>query len=84
MEDEKEFNVYNEEARGELVDADEIDGSEEGFMKGYEEDVNPSKCSNCGKVLTTGDFIEETIEGESHRFCSDDCATKFELKKEHV
>ena len=84
MEENKEFDVYNEKARKELIESDEIDDSEEGFMKGYEEDANPSQCSNCGKVLTSGEFVEENIEGDMYRFCSEGCASKFELKKEHV
>ena len=36
--EDEEVNVYNDEAREELVDDDEITAEEEGFMKGYNED----------------------------------------------
>ncbi|MGV8162730.1 MAG: hypothetical protein ACP5N2_05370 [Candidatus Nanoarchaeia archaeon] len=38
MEEEKEFEeVYDDDAREDLVDNDEISPEEEGFMSGYEE-----------------------------------------------
>jgi hypothetical protein len=37
VKEEEEENVYDEEGREELVDSDEIDPEEEGFMKGYED-----------------------------------------------
>jgi hypothetical protein len=36
----REENVYSEAAREELMDGDEISVEEEGFMKGYDEDLN--------------------------------------------
>lgn len=36
---EKEENVYSSAAREELMDGDEISVEEEGFMKGYDEDL---------------------------------------------
>ena len=83
MKDDEEFNVYNEENREELVDAGEIEPEEDGFMQGYNEESDPSKCANCGKTLVR-DFIEEKIKDETYRFCCDDCASKFERDKEHV
>jgi len=37
-EEEKEVNVYGDEARESLEENDEISPEEEAFMKGYEED----------------------------------------------
>lgn len=34
-----ESDIYSEESRDKLVDNDEIDSNEAGFMKGYEEAV---------------------------------------------
>lgn len=40
MEEEtEEGDIYKKEKREEMIDNDEIDSEEEGFMKGYEEDV---------------------------------------------
>ncbi len=36
----KEENVYSQAAREELVEGDEISAEEEGFMKGYDDDMN--------------------------------------------
>jgi hypothetical protein len=44
MEEEKEFEeVYDDEAREDLVDNDEISAEEEGFMSGYEERKEKTK-----------------------------------------
>ena len=44
MEDEKEFEeVYDDDAREDLVDNDEISPEEEGFMSGYEERKEKTK-----------------------------------------
>ena len=40
---EKEENVYSDVAREELVDSDEISAEEEGFMKGYDDDLDLEK-----------------------------------------
>lgn len=36
----KEENVYSETAREDLIEGDEISAEEEGFMHGYEEDMD--------------------------------------------
>ena len=44
MDEEKEFEeVYDDEAREDLVENDEISAEEEGFMSGYEERKEKSK-----------------------------------------
>lgn len=73
-------DVYREEARGELVEDDEISPEEEGFMEGYEHGEQMSKCARCDRVLTD-DFIEEKINGKVHRFCSESCAERFSRKR---
>ncbi len=83
MKENEEFNLYNEKSREELSDADELDPEEAGFMKGYDEDSNPAECANCEKVLEEH-FVEKQISEETYRFCSDECADKFERQKEHV
>jgi hypothetical protein len=83
MEENKEANVYKEDYREELRDADEISADEEGFMQGYDEDANPSICAYCEKVLGE-DIVEREIDGELYRFCSEEHAEKFERQKNHV
>ena len=80
MNEEKEQNLYGEEAREEEGDGDEINEAEEGFMKGYDEDSNPTECSNC-HVILEDQVVEENINGTNYRFCSEDCARKYELKQ---
>lgn len=80
MGDEKD--IYSEEGREDLVEADEISPLEEGFMEGAEGDGQGAKCRRCGKILMD-DFIEKKIDDEICRFCSDECADKYsEEKKE--
>ena len=83
MKEDEEFNLYKEENRQELTEADELNPEEEGFMQGYDEEINPSECAACGKILEK-DFIEEQIKDETYKFCSEDCANKFEKKLEHA
>ncbi|MBS3149760.1 hypothetical protein J4455_03670 [Candidatus Woesearchaeota archaeon] len=61
----------------ESLEGDEIDGFEEGFMKGYK-DKNTATCAMCGKVLRDADgTIEIDIDDETYRFCSERCAERF-------
>ncbi len=75
----KEVNVYNEAE--ELEENDEINPGEEGFMQGYEDDIDESKCANCRMVLEGKGFIEEEIDGKKYRFCSRKCADAFEVRQ---
>ncbi len=79
----KDEDIYTEEGQEKLVEDDEITMIEEGFMQGYEEGEHLAKCAECKKVLVDEDFIEEELEGRSFRFCSEKCATKFEVKEAH-
>ena len=83
MKEDEEMNVYSNQAREELTDSDEINELEEGFMKGYEEETSAAECADCHRILTD-EVVEEEFDGEVHRFCSEDCATKFEEKRDHV
>ncbi len=69
--DEKDQDIYSEEGREELEEEDEIDELEEG--------ARMAECANCGKVLTE-EVIEEEIDDETYRFCSERCASKFNKK----
>lgn len=79
-EEEKEFDVYGEEAREELVEDDEIDSDEDGFMQGYDSEANPVYCDNCKHILSRK-HIEKEIKGELYSFCSDECVDEFERKR---
>lgn len=78
--DNEDFDVYDNPEK--LEEADEIDEVEEGFMKGYEENLDETSCSNCNKILKGTDFVEEELDKKTYRFCSKDCADKFELNKQ--
>jgi len=80
--DNKEDDVYSDDAIEGKLEADEIDEIEEGFMKGYNEEESMAECANCGKILTE-DIVEEEFDGELFRFCCEDCARKFEQKHAH-
>jgi hypothetical protein len=42
-EDKEPEDIYNEEAREEMLEADEITATEEGFMRGFEGDIEGGK-----------------------------------------
>ena len=71
--------VYSEEGRDSLVEDDAMEPWEQGFMEGAEDDGQGAKCRRCGKVLMGPDsIVEKEIDGTIHRFCSEECAEKFE------
>ncbi len=74
--EDEEANVYNDNAREELIDDDEITPLEEGFMKGYNE--VEGYCAQCGSLIEPGEGIEREIDGKKHLFCSDECADTYE------
>lgn len=73
----EDMDIYEGDQAEEMESQDEIDEVEEGFMKGYEGGEKSAKCAKCSVVLEQ-DIVEEEIDGESYRFCSDKCATEFE------
>jgi len=71
--------VYSEEGRDSLVEDDAMEPWEQGFMEGAEDDGQGAKCRRCGKVLMGPDsIVEKEIDGTIYRFCSEECAEKFE------
>lgn len=79
----KEEDIYTDEGREVAEEDDMITNEEEGFMEGYEEQSRATKCAKC-KVILEDDFIEEEINGEEYRFCSEKCAETFKKpKKRH-
>ena len=76
-----EEDVYTEKGREELMENDEISDTEEGFVQGFEEQEKVVECTNCKKILVTEDFVEEEIDGDVVRFCSDECAEEYVLSK---
>ncbi len=80
-EGEHEGDIYDEEGREKLQEADEITEIEEGFVEGYEEGEHQAKCAECSVVLVNEDFVEEELDGKHFRFCSEECANAFETGK---
>jgi hypothetical protein len=78
----KEEDIYSDEGREELIDEeDEITDVDEGFMKGYDEEEKTAECTNCGALLINENIVEEEIDDRMYRFCSSECATEYESKK---
>ncbi len=74
--------VYSEEDRESLVEDDEIEPWEQGFMEGAENDGQGAKCRKCGKVfLGPESVVEREINRTIARFCSEKCAEKFEIDR---
>jgi len=74
----KEADVYSDDGVEELTEEeDEVEDTEEGFMEGYNVGGERFvKCKNCGEIIGE-DFVEEEINEEMYRFCSDECAEKY-------
>ena len=71
--------AYSDEGRDSLVEDDEMEPWEQGFMEGAEDDGQGAKCRRCGKILLGPDsIVEKEIDGTVYRFCSEECAVKFE------
>lgn len=71
--------VYSKEGRDSLVEDDAMEPWEQGFMEGAEDYGQGAKCRRCGKVLMGSDsIVEKEIDDTIYRFCSEECAEKFE------
>lgn len=76
--EEGEKDIYSEEGREDLVEDDEIEPWEQGFMQGAEGGGQGAKCRKCGKPLIDKEIVEKEIDDENYRFCCEECAKKFE------
>lgn len=76
-------DIYTDEGRDLAEEEDEISEVEAGFMEGYKEGEKIAKCSTCKQVLSDDpdDIVEEEINGDTYRFCSERCAEVY-LKKQ--
>lgn len=63
--------------KGEKSDED-FESPEEGFMEGYAEDEEVDECAECGSAIDGENKIIKEIEGETYKFCSENCAKEFE------
>jgi YHS domain-containing protein len=79
---EKEEEVYSEEGREKLVEGDEIEEWEEGFMEGAEGRGKKNCCAYCGKLLEEEEVYEREFDGEMKWFCSEAHAEKYAEKLE--
>ena len=79
---EREEEVYGEQGREKLVEDDELEPWEEGFMEGAEQRGELAKCAYCGKILgqSKKNTVEKKINGEIFLFCSADHAAKGKSK----
>ncbi|MBI4158809.1 hypothetical protein HY500_00955 [Candidatus Woesearchaeota archaeon] len=76
-------DIYTEEGRDLAEEDDEISEVEAGFMEGYKEGEKIAKCSTCKQVLSDDpeNIIEEEVDGDTYRFCSEKCAEIFNKKQ---
>lgn len=82
----KEEEVYSEEGREKLIEGDEIEDWEEGFMEGAEGRGEQASCAYCGKLIGEDkeNIFEREFDGEIKWFCSEEHAEKYaeRLKKQ--
>ena len=74
----EERDIYSEQGREKLVEDDAIEPWEDGFMRGAEGLSDDAKCKQCRDVFIGPDsVIEIEINGETLRFCSEECVKKY-------
>ena len=57
---------------------EELESSEEGFLKGYSDEEEVGECAECGSAVNEENKVEKEVEGETLSFCSKSCAEEFE------
>lgn len=67
-----------EETSEETTKEEEVDSSEDGFMKGYLDEDEAPECVECGAAVREERKIVREIDGETYVFCSGNCADEFE------
>lgn len=74
-------DYYSKEERQQMMEEDEIEPGEAGFMEGYD---NPDlmQCGKCGEEVNLEKAIEKEINGKTYLFCSEKCLEEFEKEKE--
>ncbi len=80
---ERNEDVYSEEGREKLVEDEEIDPEEAGFMAGAEAGGQLAKDALTGEpLMDIDDVVETEIDGQMYRFVNEENAQKFREKKE--
>ncbi|MBS1266054.1 MAG: hypothetical protein MAG795_00019 [Candidatus Woesearchaeota archaeon] len=81
MKESEDKDIYSHKAREKMVDSDEIEPWEQGFMQGAEGLGQDAKCRRCGEVFTGKDsVVESEIKGDIMRFCSARCVKKYKAR----
>lgn len=82
----KEEDVYSEEGREELLEDDEIEPFEEGFMEGAEGRGKKNCCAECGKLLgeDTENIYEREFDGELKLFDSEEHAENYAKRMKKI
>ncbi|HLD40439.1 MAG TPA: hypothetical protein VJB13_04845 [Candidatus Nanoarchaeia archaeon] len=57
---------------------EELESSEEGFLKGYSDEEEVGECAECGSAVNEENRVEKEVDGEKIAFCSKSCAEEFE------
>lgn len=66
-----------EPSEEELLDEGSISAEEEAFIRGYSDEEEITTCDECG-VAIQGKSFTKAVDGETHNFCSEECAQEFE------
>jgi ribosomal protein S26 len=61
-----------------MVESGGLDSTEEGFIKGYEDDEEVIECAECGSAVPDEKKVCKVVNEESYTFCSEDCSKEFE------
>jgi hypothetical protein len=71
-------DIYDRTSRQEMVDDDELETWEAGFMEGAEKGGQKAKCATCGKVLAKEKTVEKKFNSKLVWFCSNSCVKGYE------
>lgn len=71
----EDLNLDEEMQQNISLEDEEEDSA--GFMEGYLEDEDAPVCPECGSAVTD-EKVRREVDGESHTFCSGECADEFE------
>ncbi|MBU0470877.1 MAG: hypothetical protein KKA62_02905 [Nanoarchaeota archaeon] len=72
--------VFDEDVKSteKVIEQEDLESSEEGFLRGYGEEDEVEECAECGSAVDEEKKVTKNIDGEDQVFCSTDCAEDFE------
>ncbi|MDO8428118.1 MAG: hypothetical protein Q7S92_02800 [Candidatus Diapherotrites archaeon] len=77
---ESDTDVYSEKTDERLLDEDEMNPGDAGFLEGYAEPKLIQCRNKCDENVDVENPVVRDIKGKEHYFCSEECANEFARK----